>query len=562
MPLPLHGPIFMLRRILFICLVIPALSATLFAQTPKPAREPVAVAYLAAVDGVLDDIDYIVTTGGQPQLSQMVKGFLANLNNLEGIDRTKPMGAFAFLPIDLSGQNKDPEIVGFIPVTDVEALLKTAHLSNILSLEPTDKPNRYEFKTPEKTLFVLIDQGHAFVADKSELLESPLPVPATLTAPLGGQYDIVVQLRREGVPRLVWDFALIAAMAASDKELKTLKKSREPEDLAKAEGIELGRAAFKSVMSEVRSVWLGVNISRETRTAVIDAKLQFADSGKVSRALVQSASSPSLLAKVAAADVPAAVHVHAALPSDVRSLAAEGFRLVRAQNDPTESIPEPQRATVNSLIDVLEQTIAAGQADFLLQFTGEPQTGMTAVVGIRVEESQKLSAAIMKLLPEARNSDKVTDVKLDAGTARGIRFARIDGTASDGESDAKNEELFYGGKPSLYIGTEASTLWLVVGDQDALADFSSLADETSQAADRTAPAAFGQAHLHLSDWLGLLGQAKDQKTRDFTEAARIAVKDPDRDALRFVVRPESDGLRLTLTIDEAYLSLIGASVGK
>ncbi len=554
----------MLRQVLLICLVIPALTGSLFAETPQPAREPVAVAYLSSMNGVLDDIDYIVTAGGQPQLSQMVKGFLTNLNNLDGIDRTQPMGAFAFVPLDLSSGKKDPDIVGFIPVTDIEALLKTARISNVLSLEATDKPHRYEFKTPEKTLFVLHDQGHVFITEKADLLDLPLPAPADLTEVLGSQYDLVIQLRREGVPRLLWDFALIGAMAASDKELRNLKKSREPEDLAKAEGIELGRAAFTSVMGEVRSVWLGLKISRESRSAVIDAKLQFVDSGKVSRALAQSASSPSLLGQIATADVPAAVHLHASLPSDVRNLASEAFRLARAKQDPTESIPEPQRTTVNSLLDVLEKTIAAGQVDLLVQFTGEPQTGMTAVVGIHVEESQKLSESIQKLLPEARNSDKVSEVTLDAGESRGIHFSRIDGKAGDGEGDGQKEELFYGGKPSLFIGTDATTLWLVVGDQDALTDFGSLAEgtTTTTTADRTTTAAFGQAHLHLSDWLGLLGQADDQKTRDFTEAARIAVKDPDRDALRFVVRPESNGLRLTLTIDEAYLSLIGAAVGK
>ena len=66
----------------------------------------------------------------------------------------------------------------------------------------------------------------------------------------------------------------------------------------------------------------------------------------------------------------------------------------------------------------------------------------------------------------------------------------------------------------------------------------------------------------MSDWLGLLGQAQDQKTKDFTEAARIAIKDPDHDSITFTVRPESDGLKVSLKLDEAYLSLIGASVGK
>ena len=552
----------MLQRLLLLCLVIPALAGSLFAETPKPKREPVAVAYLSSIDGVLDDIDYIVTAGGQPELSQVVKGFLTNLNNLEGIDRTKPMGAYVFVPLDLGSGKKDPDVVGFVPVTDIEALQKTAHLSNVLSLEPTDKPNRYEFKTPEKTLFVLVDQGHAFISEKSELLDQPLPAPASLTETLVGQYDLVVQFRREGVPPFLWSLAQLGALAASDQELRKLEKSREPEAQVKVKGIKLARSAVTSVMSEVRSVWLGLNISRESRTAVVDAKLQFADAGQVMQSLTLSAGSPSSLAKTATADVPAAVHLHAALPADLRGLAAEGFRLARAKKDPTESIPEPQRTTVNSLIDVLEKTIAAGNADLLLQFTGEPQTGMTAIVGIHVEDGPKLAESLKILLPQAVSSEKVAAVTMDAGEARGIQFARIDGRAGNGESEGNKEELFYGGKPSLYIGTEASTLWLIVGDQDALADFASLAVETPRTADRTATAAFGQAHLHLSDWLGLLSLAQDQKTRDFTEAARNAVQDPDRDALRLVIRPETDGLRVTLTIDEAYLSLIGATVGK
>jgi len=36
-------------------------------------------------------------------------------------------------------------------------------------------------------------------------------------------------------------------------------------------------------------------------------------------------------------------------------LAGEAFHLIRERKNPTESIPEPQRTTVNTLIDVLER---------------------------------------------------------------------------------------------------------------------------------------------------------------------------------------------------------------
>ena len=547
----------MLRCLVLICLVITSLASQLRAETLR--REPVAVAYLSSIDGVLDDVDYITTCGSQPELSQMVRGFITNLNNLEGIDRTKPMGAFVFFPSDLGSGNKDPDIVGFIPVTDIEALKKTAHLSNVLSLEPTDKTDRFEFKTPEKTLAVLIDQGHAFITDKAELLDHPLPPPASLTETLSGQYDIVIQLRREGVPKLLWDFALIGALSATDKEVKNLKSSRLPEDVTKLKAIEMGRSALASVMGEVSSAWIGLRVSRESRTAVLDAKLAFKDAGKVAQALSQMAESPSSLAKSASADVPAAMHLHVALTEDAKKLSMEGFRLAREKQNATETIPEPQRTSVNDLIDVLQKTIDSGEYEVLLQFTGEPQTGMTAVLGVHVADGQKLAESVMKLLPEAESSDKVSAVTIDAGVARRIHFARIDGKADE---DQKKEELFYGGTPSLYIGTEASTLWLLIGDSDALDDFDALKDEPLRTAIRMTRAEFGQAHLHLSDWLGVLSLDEDPKTREFTAAARKAVKDPDRDAIHFVIHPESDGLRMTLTLDEAYLNLIGAAVGK
>ena len=547
-----------------------------------PPREPVAVAYLSSIDGVLDDIDYIVSAGGQPQLSQMVQGFVANLNNLEGIDRTKPVGVYAFFPVDLGGGKKDPDIIGFIPVTDIEALKKTAHLSNVLSLEATDKPNRYEFKTPEKTFAVLIDQGHAFITENAQLLDNPLPAPMALTEVLGKQYDIVIQLRREGVPPFLIEMVKFGLLSESDKEMKKLKEKNQPEDLLKVRGIEMGRSALVTVMGEARSVWVGLRVSRETRTAVIDAKLAFTDSGKVAKALTQMVESPASLAKSAGADAPAAVHFHVAMPEEAKKLSAELGRLARQKKDPVASIPEPQRTSVNALIDVVQQTVNEGEYEVLLQFTGEPQTGMTLVAGVHVADGKKLSESVMKLLPEARNSDKVGAVTLDAGEARGVHFARIDGKADEevhaaddksaaekpGEkaaTGAKKEtkvELFYGGQPSLYVGTEASTLWLVVGDGDALKDFASLAEEPARNTDRTAKAAFGKAHLHLSDWLGLLSLSQDQKTHDFSEAARVATKDPDRDAIRFVVQPVADGLSLSLTFDEAYLNLIGASIGK
>ena len=71
-----------------------------------------------------------------------------------------------------------------------------------------------------------------------------------------------------------------------------------------------------------------------------------------------------------------------------------------------------------------------------------------------------------------------------------------------------------------------------------------------------------QVGIHLSDWMGLLSLTRGKKDREFTEAARAALKDPERDELRLTVQPTSDGLQFSLMLDEAYVNLISAAICK
>ena len=230
----------MLRGLVLLCvaILVPATAS----RGETPSREPVAVAYLSSLDGTLNDVEYIVTAGGRPELATMIRGFVTNLNNLEGIDRTKPIGVYAFVPIDLTSGNKDPDIVAFIPVTNVEALQNTAHLSNVLSLEGTDKADRYEFKTPEKTFAVQVQNGHAFLTEKGELLDTGLPMPEPLTSSMAGKYDLVIQVRREGVPRFLWDLVMFGAAGELDKQIQKLKKETSPEKQAELQAVQIARS--------------------------------------------------------------------------------------------------------------------------------------------------------------------------------------------------------------------------------------------------------------------------------------------------------------------------------
>ncbi len=101
-----------------------ALAGTAYAQEPAGdaaedapfAGPPVAVANVASVERVLEDIDYLFGSVERKDMSDVVSGLLGNLGDLKGLDRGKPFGVMVFLKPGIVPQ---PLPIGYFPVTDV-----------------------------------------------------------------------------------------------------------------------------------------------------------------------------------------------------------------------------------------------------------------------------------------------------------------------------------------------------------------------------------------------------------------------------------------------------------
>lgn len=550
----------MLVRWLSLVLVISHVSAGWVLSAP-PAREPAAVVYMSSLDGALDDIDYLAHAGGRPELSQQLTDLVAGLNSLQGIDRRQPFGIFAFLPIDIAAGNASPELVGFIPITDMDALEQTvvSSTSAAFFVSSMGVQNRYQLATARRTFQVLVDQGHILFTEKGELLDQPLPRPAMLTAPLSGQYDIVIQLRQPGVPKHVWDMVGVEAISASNRAIANWGQSTVEDAKLKVLAAELSRRALAAVVSEIRSVWLGLRVSRESRNAVVDLKFEFTKDGQVAKTLHGLASGPAAFARDADAHTPAGFHLHLTIPDEAKPLVDEVGRRIRKELEPGPTVADQQRANVTAMFDAVQQTVREGRYDVLAQFVGQTQGGMTLVVGVRTADGKKLSEAVTKILPSTVQRGDVAGIQLDAGEARGVRFSRIDQKLKDPDHE-RRIGVFYGSKPSLYLGVEPQTLWLLVGDHDALDDFSKVPKRAHRATATGPSSTMMQASIHLSDWMGLLSQTNGKRDRERTAAALAALKDPERDEVRLSVMSLSDGLQVSLSLDEAYLNLMSAAV--
>ena len=68
------------------------------------------------------------------------------------------------------------------------------------------------------------------------------------------------------------------------------------------------------------------------------------------------------------------------------------------------------------------------------------------------------------------------------------------------------------------------------------------------------------AAVHLTNWIGVVGDGTGAEAQRFIEAARTAFSDPEQDGLAVELGPTDEGLRLHVKVDEGYIRLLGLAL--
>ncbi|HAH47805.1 MAG TPA: hypothetical protein DCM07_23715, partial [Planctomycetaceae bacterium] len=131
-------------RLLSLLVLICLCSSTLLAQEPesgKPEAEkkdeeqekktagletilpkPLLIINIASIERILSDIDFIFELAARPEIAEIASASLANVNDLEGIDRNKNLGVELYLKTGLLPQ---PVPTMYLPVKKVRTFLDT-----------------------------------------------------------------------------------------------------------------------------------------------------------------------------------------------------------------------------------------------------------------------------------------------------------------------------------------------------------------------------------------------------------------------------------------------------
>lgn len=529
-------------------------------DSEEPPPIPFAVVNAASVERVLTEVQYVFDVAERPELMQLVEGVLGQIKNLEGVDRTKPLGALFYLD---AGLPPTPFPVAYIPVLDEQKLIDTLTFGDNRWKRSGTDPARYD-QISEPKLHLKFAHGYAFICRQGDwVLEEELPEPVTFNEVLTSRYDVAASLRIGSVPTGIRQVFVGFLRASSEAELQ----QRDDEPLAayrvrRANGLQT-LEFIEQLLIEGDHITLGLDASMEARTAVFELNVEAQPNSGFADYLTDVSGTTSLFHALSDDKQPLTVALTFKLNERDKKAYREYIAVGREEGIPEIEREEPELpiTAIRNLMDAVDATLIDGQIDALFQFVA-PEPDRFVILGVAKIVGARAAGAAMAELLAAIKEQPDNDVTIDLNVAshEGISFHRL-----EGENASQQDERLFGGKPSVYIGTSDQAVWFAMG-RNPMPELKHAIDVVRESAARAAPVTGGsplRVTARLNRWMQL--PPNDRGGRGpgpGRELAEQAFAFEDDDALRMDMRPTEHGVRMRLSFDEAFLRFLGMAVGR
>lgn len=544
--------------------VVPTASVRADDAESTPTK-PVLIVSLAGVDRVFEDIDFMFETAGRSEISNLMRGAIANVNDLGGLERGKPMGMALYVQ---DGLIPTPVPVGFVPVSKIEDLLETMEIGPVATRADPDVKNRYEIIGPRRSLFVEMRGDYALIANDTVTFDMKLESPVETADRLAKKYDFAAALYVDNVPRTTREFFLQLLRSSANAELQ--QRDDEP-DARYALRRANGKRTFDLIemfLTDAKQVAFGWDTSVEDQRAVIDIDLEVAPDTGLAKLLEETTGQQSLFAPALDVKSPLSLTASWMMDEPGRETLTQLFNVAEVElakilNPDAEPVADAETGRTTPVMDPaatrliapLLETVGAGHADVFFQFEPHGTRSMVLLGGVRMRNAESFGDALVPVLQRTGERPEVAEFATSVESHRGIAFHMIRGKESRAD-----EERIYGGPPSLYVGAGQRALWFAVGGDEALPALKSAIDRVVDAspADRSESTPPFRMVINAKSWMNL---PPDERA---PEGVRAIFEDSfasGADALWVEFRPTENGGRTRITIEEGFLRLMGKGIG-
>lgn len=530
----------------------------------EPAGElkNVAVVAGAPYEKLISDITFLGSLAGKPELGQMVEGGLAFFTQGKGttaIDKQQAWGVI----VQTDGGNFLP--VGCLPVTKPNDLLEVAKAygSEIKDGENGTK----EIKLPnQKTIFVKIDNGMAFIAMSAASLEKLPTNPKQVLTKIVGDYDITAHVSLKNVPEMYREFAVTAMQAGVQQQMKKKDDESDEQFAERQKMTEAQMAQMKRMINEIDSLTFGWAVDSKQQRTYADFSYVFVADSKMAKQMAAYSSpktnfagfyqpdAAATLTFAAKGDPQLMAEDMAQLDASLKSAQQQLNGEIEKKVDDAEA-SDALKAAFGEWFAALEATIKAGEIDggAAVQLS---TNSMTAIAGVHVVDTAKIESGLKKLEEAAKKSPKFPGIKWNASEHAGVKFHTLSVPVPDGD---KGPRQLFGDTLEVAVGISDKATYFALGKNN-IETVNKAIDASAASPGKSVPP------FELAISLGPImevaaEQAEDGKQKEIVLKMADYLKNQaqGRDHVRAVGQVIPNGLKYHFEAEEGVLKAIGTA---
>ena len=541
-----------------VALCLGLLTATL--TRPAVAQEfyekPAVVVSFAKIERLMKDVSYLTSAAGAPEIG----GFALLLADeyLRGLNLQQPVGLL------LTIQDNEPSGLGFLPITDFEAV-KEQISQNAGELQ--DAGDGVWQLQLQRNIFMKEKDGWLYFSDSAAKLARLPADPVKLLDGLDKQYEIAVQVRVQNIPGELRELAISEMRAGFERTIADQAANAlgnlDPDQQKLQQ--EQGRAMLESLAKSIEQldrVTVGWGVDSQAGSIFLDLGLVPTANSEFSEQVKAYQQTKSAFAGILPDDAAVTAQLTMTLtPNEIAQAVAALETARKAAMDqinadaelPNEQTREAARSILNGVLDIYVSTFKEGKLDMAAGLLLKPQA-IQLVAGGRVADGRAIETQAKKFLELARTLENAPDldaIQLNAAQHREFNLHTLNVPVPAEEADARR---VLGDKISVALATGDKAVYLVVGP-DSLEGVKRLIDQAAEKGEVEA----APAKLHIA-MVPLFEFARAMEERPSLETFSKAIKQKsDKDGAAILIRSSENSIQYRLEIEEGVLRLIGAA---
>ncbi len=516
--------------------------------------KPLAVVALSGYDSLVEDINFLGSLAGQPQIASMYEPMIMGFT--QGLDKTKPIGVIV--------QSDGVSFGGAacLPVTDLEKLLMPLQAFGVM---PEKQDNgTWKIVTPDKTIFAREAAGWVFLAPMEQFLESLPAAPDALLAEISNEYDLGARVHVQNIPEAYRQMAIQQLEMGMKAGLRKLPNESDAQFESRKELTGMQIEQIKRAISELDQATIGLALDSEQQRTYLDFAYTAVPDTKLAEQLTlnkdpktnfagffqpDAAMMMTFASKVGESDIAQVNQMFDTVRKQVMTAIEEEGDL------PSEKAREVAKSAVDDFLDAFQATLQAGVMDGGAVLNLAPNS-MTLVAGGFVGEPAKVESGLKKLVELAKEEKDFPGIAWNSDNHGDVSFHTISVPVPANEEEPRK---LFGDTMEIVVGIGKQSVYFALG-RDCISAVKGVIDASAAEPQKSVPPM--EMSLSLQQIMNTaveFAEGEEEKATIRSIAAMLASDDTGRDHVRIVVQPIPNGVRSRVELEEGVLRAIGAA---